>query len=883
MTLQANEPRTTRRVLENGLRVLLREDHASPIVAVNMWIHVGSVNESEEINGLAHFQEHMVFKGTEKYGVGEIASLVRGAGGNLNAGTSFSYTMYYVVLPSRQFQTALEVQADAMMHSTFDPDEFAKERLVVMDEARMYDDRPESFTFYRTMELGFARHNYRRPIAGYGPIVEKITRDQLLAFYLNYYRPSNAVLVVVGDVDTEDALARVESVYGAWQSGPVHRGQSPVEPPQETFRFKAYPGHIDHGYLGGGFHVPNILHRDYPALEMLSELLSAGNSSRLYRHVHEDKQLVTSVSASMLAEKWPGFFMCSATMMPDKWNDACAAILEEMERIKHEAPGDDELNKARRQLERGLYRELETMEGQASTLGYYELLGDYRLARRHHDAISRVTADDVQRVARRYFHPDNISLVAHVPEGGPVPATDDVEARVRAVLSRAGGVTDMSGSPDPSRVKRAPENAGSSYAPDDAGARPTVTKFTLDNGVRVLFKPRASVPLVSVVTSFAGGGRFEPPGQSGIATLTHRMLVKGTASWNAEELAARVEGLGGGVDSSAGFDTSVVSAVSLSRHLGEVMEVYREVAREPRFDAARTEQEKARLLEELAQRQDNPIQRTMDELFARAFGEHPYAHPFLGSPEEIRALDATVCARWYRELLAPENLVMMLVGDIDELHARNAAERVLGDLPATAKGPAPDRPAPAAPAFPGEHVLHRRDLRQSVVFVGYLAPPMMSDESVALGVLNGVLTGLGGRLFVELRDKRSLGYMTGSSSHPLFERSLFFAYANPGAGGVDEAVDVIQTELARVCREAVTDDELERSRNWLLGSQEMQMQRNGAQAATYATYEALGFGWEVVDRVRERIEKVTVDDIVRVASEVFVPERVVVVKMLPEG
>ena len=157
------EERVVKKTLPNGLTVLVTEDRAAPIVAVNMWFGVGSVHETEEVNGLAHFQEHMVFKGTEKYGVGEIANIVRSAGGNLNAGTSFSYTMYYIVLPSQQFNTALEVQADAMMHSTFDPDEFQKERIVVMDEARMYDDRPESFTFYRTMELGLREAHLPAP------------------------------------------------------------------------------------------------------------------------------------------------------------------------------------------------------------------------------------------------------------------------------------------------------------------------------------------------------------------------------------------------------------------------------------------------------------------------------------------------------------------------------------------------------------------------------------------------------------------------------------------------------------------------------------------------------------------------------------------------
>ncbi len=453
------------RTLPNGLRVLLKPDDGNPIVAVNVWFGVGSVHESEEINGLAHFQEHMVFKGTERFGVGEIPRLVRGVGGNLNAGTSYSYTMYYVVVPCEAFDTALDVQADAMMHSTFDPGEFAREREVVIDEARMYDDRPESFTFYRTMELAFTRHTYRRPIAGYPRIVERITRDQLVAFYRNWYRPSNAVLVVVGDVDPDAAFERIARTYGDWEDAPVERREPPEEPPQDGPRFRALTGAIDHGYLGAAFHVPDIVHADAPALEMLAELLGSGRSARLRRRLVEREPIATSVSASLLAERWPGVFLLSASMEPSRWDAVRDAMLEEIERFKHEPVPEAELEKARRQLERDLAGELETVEGQASTLGYYALLGDHRLADRHHEAIRAVGADDVARVARRYFHPDNLSLVGYLPESAARPDDDAVIEAVRGVLGGEGGVREM-GRGEPGRAVSGAEGAGA----DGAGA-----------------------------------------------------------------------------------------------------------------------------------------------------------------------------------------------------------------------------------------------------------------------------------------------------------------------------------------------------------------------------------------------------------------------------
>jgi zinc protease len=875
------EDNVIQKTLPNGLRVLFKQDRSTPIVAVNVWFGVGSVNESEEMNGLAHFQEHMVFKGTEKYGVGEIANLVKSYGGNLNAGTSYSYTMYYIVLPARAFTQALEIQSDAMMHSTFDPEEFQKERLVVIDEARMYDDRPESYTFYRTMELGFQKHNYRRPIAGYQPIVEKITREQLLEFYNNYYRPTNAVLVVVGDVEPDDALARIEKVYGGWDPGEVRIGESPAEPPQESFRFRVHTGTMDHGYLGAGFHVPSILHEDYPALEMLSELLSAGRSSRLYRKVLEEKRLVTSVSASLLAERWPGFFLFMASMPPDKWSDATSAIFEEVERFKHTPVGEDELEKARRQIEKGMYSELESMEGQASNLGYYALLGDYRLADEHREAIKKVTPEKLMAAAGKYFHPDNCSLVGYLPGDNGSISLDPVEAEtgIRKVLSSAGGITDMN-SGRFARVEARPDDAATAVM-SRSTEEARVELFALSNGVRVLLKKRTTVPVVSMLTVFGGGARLDPAGKSGLSTLAHRVVSKETRSYNAEEIVRTVEGAGGSLESYANFDTSGIYVNVLSAFLDEVLPVYREVVREPAFRSDRVTQERTKLLEEMAKRRDVPVQYAMDRLFKKSFGDHPYSYPFAGDPDVVGGFTADDCGDWYRRMLTPSNVVVAFVGDISRERAEQVAGELYGDLPA-GEVPEPDIAAGELPVEPGEHTLYRKDLKQAVTLVGFTAPPMMTPEAIALEVLNGALTGLGGRLFVELRDKRSLGYMTGSSFSSLKERSIFFGYANPGAEGADEAFRVILHELEKVTREQITDDELTRSKEWLIGSQVMQLQRNFSQAIAYGALEALGFGWEAVDRMPERIQRVGKQEILDAAAAVFDPAQAVLIKLLPE-
>jgi zinc protease len=889
MTLRPTDG-VIRNTLPNGLTVLLKEDHANPIVALNVWFGVGSVNENEDMTGLAHFQEHMVFKGTKRLGVGDIPNLVKTAGGNLNAATSYSYTMYYVVLPSKAFALGLDVQADAMMNSTFDADEFKKERLVVIDEARMYDDTPDAYIFYRTMELGYKIHHYRRPIAGYEAVVKKFTRDQLLDFYKHHYRPANATLVVVGDVDPDLAMAEIQRVYGGWHDGRVELIDSPPEPPQTELRLLSLRGSIDHAYMGVGFHVPSILDADYPALEMLTTLLGSGKSSRLYRRVVEEKQLATTASATLLAEKWPGYFMMFASMTDDKWSDACEAIFEELLRFQHEPAGGEELQKARRQIEKSVYSDLETVEGQASNLGYYELLGNYRLAEEHRDAIRRVTPDEIMAVARKYFAPENCSVVSYFPEESAI--ADPSEDRVTAMISgnmqtvsvsrRSGKVAATVAAPAKAPGRgRAAVGSRATRAKSGSEAKAKMKKLHLQNGLTVLVKRRTTVPMVSMVTAFRGGARLESAGKSGLSMLATRTLIKGTKSFDAEAIANAIEGWGGSIDTIASFDMTGIYVNILSEYLNDALPIYREALREPAFSREVVEKEKTKLLKELAKRHDHPVHAAIDALFAKTWGDHPYAHPFIGDESQLSGLREVDCRKWHERVLTPENMVMVFVGDITEKDAARIAESLAGDL---ARGPVPQptRQAPAEPSGPGRHQLTRKELKQAVGLIGFIAPAMMTPEAISLGVLDGIMTGLGGRLFVELRDKRSLGYMAGSAFMALKERSIFYGYSNPGPERIDEALDVILAELDKVTKEPVSDEELARSKGWLSGSRVMKLQRNMAQAIEYGVYEALDIGYDVVDRIPEIIGKVTKDDIRRAAADVFSKKRAVIVKLVPE-
>jgi zinc protease len=548
-------------------------------------------------------------------------------------------------------------------------------------------------------------------------------------------------------------------------------------------------------------------------------------------------------------------------------------------RFRREPVGQGELLKARRQIEKSLYNSLETVEGQASELGYYEVLGDYRLAGKHREAIRQVTPAQIMDVANKYLKLENCSMVSYLPESGGVadPEPDEVRSKLASYFR-----------PSSSKKATAPGAAAAETAAISKPIRaskqdtPVTTLSTLDNGLRVIVRSRPTVPMVSMLTLLQGGTRLEPVGKSGLSMLATRTFVKGTTSYSAEDIVGKVEGLGGAIESFSSFDVTGAYVNILSEHLDKAVDIYKEVLREPKFAGETVEKEKSKLLKELAKRHDHPVYVSIDNLFKKVFGNHPYAHPFLGDKDEVQALSAGDCASWYGRALVPQNMVMAFVGDIAEERALEIAQGLVGDL-AKAPLPEPEVVVPTEPMEAGLHTLTRESLKQAVGLVGFMAPPMMTDESISLGVLNGVMTGLGGRLFVELRDKRSLGYMAGSTFMPMKDKSIFYGYTNPGPENVDEAIEVILAELDKVATEPVTDYELNRSKQWLIGSQTMKLQRNLAQAIEYGIYESLGYGYDIVERASALIERVTAEDIQKAAAGVFQRDKGVFVKLVPDG
>jgi len=404
--------------LDNGLRVLLLEDHRSPIVTVQTWYRVGSRNEARGATGIAHFLEHLMFRGTARYGPGEFARLVERNGGQDNAFTSQDVTSYYVNLAADRLDLVLDLEADRMHNLLLDAKIIASEREVVIEERRTRtEDDPGGALGEEVSAIAFRAHPYGQPIIGWPTDLTRITPEEIRAFYRTYYVPNNALLVMVGDFKASEVLAKVRAKFGALPRGAEPPPVLAVEPPQSSERRLTVrrPAELPIVYLG--YPVPNQKSPDAAALELLSVILSGGRTSRLYRDLVHERQLALEAGGDYSYFSLdPNLFWFWATPLPGQTAETLEKeLLGHMERLKREPVSDLELTRAKNQIESAFVFQEDSIHRRASLLARFELIGGYARRDDYLASIRAVSAADLQRVAAAYFQDDKKNVGILLP------------------------------------------------------------------------------------------------------------------------------------------------------------------------------------------------------------------------------------------------------------------------------------------------------------------------------------------------------------------------------------------------------------------------------------------------------------------------------------
>jgi zinc protease len=405
--------------LDNGLKVLVIEDHKAPLATFQIWYRVGSRDEPAGKSGISHLLEHMMFKGTPKYGSKEFSKMVKKKGGVDNAFTTKDYTMYYQTLASDRIDISIELEADRMQNLILDPKEFIAERDVVMEERRMrYDDDPQNSLYEEVVAAAFKSHSYHWPVIGWMSDISSIEREGLLSHYKAYYSPDNAVIVVSGDVQADEIIKKIKASFGDISPASGRVVVTSKETEQKGERRISLKREAELPYILTAYHTPSVPHPDSYALEVLGMILSGGKSSRLYRSIVYEKKLAIGASADYSGlNKDPYLFLFDATAAPGKdIKDVESALYAEIEKIKKELPSEREVQKAKNQIEASFVMGQDSIYYQAQIAGMFEMLGNWKLKEQYLENIKKVTPEDVSMAAKKYLHEDNRTVGILIPE-----------------------------------------------------------------------------------------------------------------------------------------------------------------------------------------------------------------------------------------------------------------------------------------------------------------------------------------------------------------------------------------------------------------------------------------------------------------------------------
>lgn len=404
--------------LDNGLKVLIIEEHKAPVATFQIWYRVGSRNETNGKYGLSHLLEHMMFKGTTKYGPSEFSKIIQKNGGVDNAYTTKDYTTFFELLSSDRIFLAIDLESDRMENLALDPMEFLSERSVVMEERRLrYEDDPQNSLFEEVVSMALKVHPYRIPVIGWMSTIKLIERDDLYNYYKTYYSPANAAIIVVGDVNAGKIIEKIKESFGTIQSGLPKKEIAPKEPDQRGERRVILEREAELPYILMAYHVPNFPHEDSYALDVLSMILSGGKSSRLYRSLVYEEKIALNISADYDGfNKDPYLFFFSATASPGSdISGVEKSIYAQIEKIVTEPPSEREIQKAKNQIESSFIMGQDSIYLQAMKYGIFEMIGDWKLIDRYLKGIREVTPADVIRVVKKYFKEKNRTVGILIP------------------------------------------------------------------------------------------------------------------------------------------------------------------------------------------------------------------------------------------------------------------------------------------------------------------------------------------------------------------------------------------------------------------------------------------------------------------------------------
>jgi zinc protease len=659
-------------------------------------------------------------------------------------------------------------------------------------------------------------------------------------------------------VDIEETIAEVAKLYSDAppDETPVERDSSPGEPEQKELRYGWQRGAVEQAHVALGFHGPGVLSDDARALEVLAAILGEGRASILNRYVRDEKGLISSGSAGLQTFQDLGFF--ELELETDKPLEAQTATLAEIENIKKNGVTKEQLARAKALIAQGHYHQLETVDGVAYDLAYYEALGGWKKSSEYIPAIQKVSTDDIVRVAKKYLTVENLSAFEYLPDS--VTRNMGLDQYRSAVLDKVPRVIEQRS------VQELPVIADIQRA-DEAITQDLVkpiTKRSILRGPDVYIAEDHRLPLVSFGVFYPGGRLYESPKNAGITELMLRTAVRGTQRFNSEDIARRLENVGARIDivNEADFFGYIVDG--LSGKMDQALEILMEVLQQPAFQDEEIEKEKTLQLARIKSLREDNVAFPVSLFMQGLFGEHAYARPSTGTDASIQAVTKEDLQAWFKTNQRPLVPTIIIAGDTngtgliapiaDVLTNEDLHEREIASLPAPNLKPETKETA--------ENVSRQ----QTALVYGFPGVTRSGNDRYPLLVLENIVSGLGGRFFDAIREKQGLAYTVRTRNAFYSKSGAIYTYVAFSPENEAKVKELLQSEIDRLRKNGVTSDELKKSIAYSIGEHEIGMQTHRGLVLEYARSVYSGEGVQGVGNFGRLVGNVTADQVKKAAE-----------------
>ena len=856
MTAQDIDIPYTKYVLDNGLTLIVHEDDKAPIVAVNVWYHVGSKNERPGKTGFAHLFEHLMFNGSENFNDDYFVPLEKVGATDLNGTTSNDRTNYFQNVPTAALDLALWMESDRMGHllGAIDQAKLDEQRGVVQNEKREGENRPYGVTRHLLTENTYpAGHPYSWTVIGSMDDLDAADLDDVREWFKTYYGAANAVVVVAGDVEPEDVKRRVEHYFGDIPSGPpVARQRAWIAKRTGTHR-QTVEDQVPQARIYKVWNIPQWGAAEAVYLDLVSDVLALGKSSRFYRRLVHHDQIATSASASVSLREIGGQFYVIATAQPgDDLAAVEAALDDELAKFLADGPTEAELDRIKTQYFAAFARGVERIGGfggKSDVLARNQVYGDRPdYFKTTLERVRNATTKDLLATARRWLSDGVYILEVH-----PHPDHETTDA-----------LSDRSKLP---AVTRPPKLDW-----------PEVQRTTLSNGLKLLFVERRETPIVELELLVNAGYAADQFAVPGAASFTSAMLDEGTKTRSALEISEELASLGATLSVNTALDASWVSLSALKHNLDPSLDVFADVILHPEFPDSEIERVRKQLLARIAQEKSSPFslaQRLLPKLLYGA--DHPYGASFTGTGDEetVKAINRADLERFHAAWFQPASSVLIAVGDTTFEDLRDKLEARFKGWTGADKPPAKNIAAVENPAKSALYLVDKPGAVQSMILGGVISTPARHPDRIPIETMNRILGGaFTSRINMNLREDKHWSYGSRSFLSDARGQRPWLVYAAVQSDKTKESLVELDRELRDILGpRPATGDELDKvKKNAILqlpGRFETKSSLRGALSRIWM-FDLSPDYWETY---ADKVEAITLDDIQKVAADVIRPDQ----------